>query len=194
MNDISYSNQQKNLPPCGLLALGISLFAYIFCQASLFESSVYYLGIILLITGGIQIMIGMRSHQQGNSYAAAILLPFGLFWLSIIGYEIFPKLGFGQHPDSIAMFAYLTMWTMFVAIQFLGSFRRNLTMQYLYGTLMVCLLSLSIDQLREDWVFLAIGCVFGIVAAFVAISTALTQFSEQWTGRTIFPRGNSLSN
>ncbi|MCK4621043.1 MAG: acetate uptake transporter [Desulfuromonadales bacterium] len=183
MNDNSCSNQQKNLPPCGLLALGISLVAYIFCQAGLFESSVYYSGIILLIAGGIQIMIGLRSQQQGNSYAAAILLPFGFFWLSIIGYEIFPRLGFGQHPGSTAMFAYLTMWAMFVAIQFLGSFRQNLTMQYLYGTMMVCLLSLSIDQLREDQVFLAIGCVFGVVAAFVAISTALTQFSEQWTGR-----------
>ena len=43
-----------------------------------------------------------------------------------------------------------------VAILFLRSFRQGLSMQYLYGTMMVCLMSLSLDQLREGQIFLTI--------------------------------------
>ena len=173
MNTAFYSDQQKRLPRFGLLTLGISLLAYIFCKANIAESSACYVGGILLVTAGIQIMVGMRSQQQGQSYAAATLLPFGMFWLSIIGYEIFPRVGLGQTPDAITMCSYLSLWAMFVAILFLRSFRQRLAMQNLYGTMMVCLMSLSLDQMRGDQIFLAIGCVFGLYAAFVAIYMAL---------------------
>ena len=173
-----YSPEQKRLPRVGLLALAISLLAYVFCMSGMFESSATLIGIVLLVTGGIQILIGMHSQQQGHPYAAATLLPFGMFWLSIIGYEIFPKLGVGLPPNAVAMFSYLSIWALFVAILFLRSFRQRLAMQYLYGTMMICLLSLSLDQMRDDTVFLAIGCGFGLFSAFVAIYIALLAFPD----------------
>ena len=173
-----YSSEQKNVPRLGLLALAFSLMAYVFCMSGKFESSATLIGVILLVTGSVQILIGMRSQQQGHPYAAATLLPFGMFWLSMIGYEIFPKLGIGLPPTGIAMFSYLSIWALFVSILFLRSFRQRLAMQNLYGTLMICLLSLSLDQMRADTVFLAVGCIFGIISAFVAIYMALLAFPE----------------
>lgn len=173
-----YSAEQKHVPRLGLLALAFSLVAYVFCMSGRFESSATLIGVILLVAGSIQILIGIRSQQQGHPYAAATLLPFGMFWLSMIGYEIFPKLGVGLPPNGIAMFSYLSLWALFVAILFLRSFRQRLAMQNLYGALMFCLLSLSLDQMRDDTVFLAIGCIFGTIAAFVAIYMALLAFPE----------------
>ncbi|SDZ97314.1 Succinate-acetate transporter protein [Desulfuromusa kysingii] len=173
-----YSPEQKRLPRSGLLALAMSLMAYVVCMSGLFESSATLIGIVLLVTGAIQILIGMRSQQQGHPYAAATLLPFGMFWLSIIGYEIFPRIGIGLPPNAVAMFSYLSIWSLFVAILFLRSFRQRLAMQYLYGTMMVCLMALSLDQLREDSVFLAIGCVFGLFSALVAAYVALLALPE----------------
>ncbi|MCF6267325.1 MAG: acetate uptake transporter [Desulfuromusa sp.] len=176
MKNIHLSSNQNRLPGFSLLALGASLFAYVLCKTGRFDSSTFYIGLILLITGGIQIATAVRAHQQRNFYAAATLLPLGIFWLSIIGCEVFPKLGFGSFPNSLTMFFYLSLWASFVAILFLRSFRQRLTMQFLYGTMMAFLLSLSLDQLREDNVFLVIGCVFGLFTAAIAVYTAIVQF------------------
>jgi len=174
--------QQRNLSYLGLMALGIGLFTYISYYAVMFESSAYYEGGILLAAAAIQIAIGLLCQKQERSYTAAILLPFGFFWLAIIGYEIFPKMGIGRHPDTMGMFAFLTLWALFVSLLFLSSFRQRLSMQFLTGSMMVTLLSLSLDKLREDTVFLAAGCVFGVLAAFVAVYMALVQFDERKSG------------
>lgn len=113
-----YSSEQKHMPRLGLLALAFSLVAYVFGISGRFESSATLIGVILLVAGSIQILIGIRSQQQGHPYAAATLLPFGMFWLSMIGYEIFPKIGIGLPPNGIAMFSYLSLWALFVAMLF----------------------------------------------------------------------------
>ncbi len=173
-----YTKEHKQLPGFGLLALGVSLLAYVFCKANIVESSACYVGLLLFISGSMQIMIGMRSQKRGNSYAAGILLPFGMFWLSLISYEIFPKLGYGDTPSAIATFSYLSLWMLFVAILFLRSFRHSLSTQALYGTMMACLMLLSLDQLRADQVFLIAGCIFGLCAALIAMYMAITQSSD----------------
>ncbi len=178
MNTTYYTAEQKQLPGFGLLALGVSLLAYVFCKANIVENSACYIGYLLLIGGSIQIMTGMHSQKQGHPFAAGTLLPFGMFWLSIIGHEVFPKLGYGESPSTMATFSYLSLWALFVAILFLRSFRQSVSMQYLYGTMMVCLLSLSLDQLRDDQVFLVFGCVFGLGSALIAIYMAITQFAD----------------
>ena len=173
-----YTEEHKQLPGFGLLALGVSLLAYVFCKANIVEHSACYIGGLLLISGTVQIMVGMRSQKQGHLYAAGTLLPFGMFWLSLISYEVFPKLGYGETPSAMATFSYLSLWALFVAILFLRSFRQGLSMQYLYGTMMVCLLSLSLDQLRGDQVFLIAGCIFGLCSALIAMYMALIQFGD----------------
>jgi succinate-acetate transporter protein len=173
MNTTHYTEEQKRLPSFGLLALGVSLLAYIFCKADMFEFSAYYIGCLLLLTGSIQIVVGIRSQKKGHPYAAGTLLPLGMFWLSIIGYEIFPMLGYGESPSAMATFLYLSLWALFVAILFLRSFRQSTSMRYLYGTMMVCLMLLSLDQLRNDQVFLLVGCAFGLCSALVAMYMAV---------------------
>jgi len=173
------TDEHKQLPGFGLLALGVSLFAYIFCKANIVEHSACYIGGLLLISGTVQIVIGIHSQKRGHLYAAGILLPFGMFWLSLISYEVFPKMGYGETPGAIATFSYLSLWALFVTILFLRSFRHDLSMQSLYGTMMVCLMLLSLDQLRNDRVFLTTGCIFGLCASLIAIYMAMRRFSDQ---------------
>ncbi len=173
MNTPYNPKEHKQLPSFGLLALGISLLTYIFYKVDMFESSAFYIGCLLLISGSIQIMVGMRSQKQGHPYAAGTLLPLGMFWLSIIGLEVFPKLGYGESPSAMVTVSYLSLWALFVALLFLRSFRQSISMRYLYGTMMIFLLLLSLDQVRDDQVFLLLGCVFGLCSALVAMYAAI---------------------
>jgi hypothetical protein len=114
-------------------------------------------------------------------------MPLGLFWLSLIGFEIFPELGFGRHPSPVAMVAYLSMWGFFAALLFLGSFRQNHALQLIYGALMICLLLLAMGNLKENPLLLLFGSLAGIICGLAAGCTALAQLYQQWFSRTQLP-------
>jgi hypothetical protein len=134
-------------------------------------------------------MYALYSHQRGDARSAAVLLPFGIFWLSLVSYNVFPELGLGRHPNAITMFAYLSLWGLFVAILFLGSFRRSLAVQIFFGSLLFSLLSLSMNYLRNDQVFLFIGCSCGFLSSLTAIYIAGAQTVNQRMQRYFVPLG-----
>jgi hypothetical protein len=146
-------------------------------------------GVILACGAAVQLMYGLYSQQRGDTRPAAILLPFGIFWLSLVSYDVFPELGLGRHPGDITMFSYLSLWGLFVAILFLGSFRRSLAVRLLYGTLMFSLLSLSMNHLRADQVFLLLGCLSGFISSLTAVYIAAAQAVNQRLQGDIVPLG-----
>lgn len=180
---------QNRIPSLGLLALALSISTYAFSQSGLYKTPAAILGTVLLLCGGIQIMTGMRSRQSDSMSATATLLPLGMFCLSLIGFEVFPQLGFGKTPGAITMVAYLSMWGLFAAILFLGSFQQSRALQLVFFSLMFCLLFLAMGKLRANPVFLLIGSISGITCGLVAGYTALAQLLNQWAGRAIFPIG-----
>ena len=184
------SEQQGKLPNLGLLALAASLAIYVLSQIDHYRPPVFFTGTVLVLGGAVLLLSGIRSQQQGRTYAAATLLPLGIFWLSLISYEIFPELGLGRHPNSITMFSYLSLWGLFMAILFLGSFRQSLTTQMLYGAMMFSFLALAMDHLRVDRVFLLLGCSTGVFASAVAFYIALAQSVNHFAAREILPLGH----
>ena len=180
---------QNKIPSLGLIALSLSISTYAFSQTGLYNTPAATLGTVLLLGGGLQIMAGVRSRQFGSLSATATMLPLGMFWLSLIGFEVFPRLGFGESPGAVTMVAYLSMWGLFAAILFLGSFQQSRALQLVFSALMFCLLFLAMGKLRNNAVFLVIGGVSGIVCGLAAGYTGLAQLLNQWMGRPIFPIG-----
>ncbi len=180
----------QELPAPALVALAVSLLIYLFSLLGPYSPPVMLSGIILVCGGVIQLTYGLRSQQQGHPRAAATLLPFGFFWLSLISYEIFPELGLGRHPNAITMFSYLSLWALFAAILFIGSFRRSIAVQTLYGAIMCSLLSLSMNYLRDDQIFLLLGCLCGFIASLTALYIALAQIINENRREEVFPLGH----
>lgn len=183
------SPAQNRIPSLGLLALAASSSTYALIQTGLMSTTASTLGIVLLIGGGLQIMSALRSRHNGSLTATAALLPLGLFWLSLIAFEVFPKLGLGQAPGAVTIVAYLSMWGLFAAILFLGSFQQSRALQLVFSSLMFCLLFLAMGKLRGNSVFLLIGGISGVICGIAAGYTGLAQLFNQWMGRPIFPIG-----
>jgi len=174
------------LPSLGLLALALTLLTYSLGQTGLVVPPVGSLAAVLLLGGGLQLLAGLQTR---NCYAGAVLLPLGLFWLSLIGFEVLPALGLGRQPHPVTMVAYLSMWGFFAAILFLASFRQSRVLQLVFGALMVCLLLLALGQFRDNPVFLVSGGICGICSALAAGYTALAQLCKHGFGRAIPPLG-----
>jgi len=186
-------NQEHYFPILGLLALATTLSVYIGLRGGVLQPSALVAGALLTGGGVIQLMTGIRSHQQGSHFAAATLFPLGIFWLSLISYDIFPALGIGRHPNNLTMFCYLSLWGFFMAVLFLGSFRQVLIIQVLYGSMMFSFMALAIDHLRSDQVFLFLGCLTGTFASLAAVSMAWALCRFRLSGHrglllaTVFP-------
>lgn len=189
MTDSSSSVSFLEFPSPALVALALSLTVYLLSLLGAYQPPALLTGIVLVSGAVVQLMYALYGHQQGDSRTAATFLPFGIFWLSLVSYNVFPELGLGRHPNDLTMFSYLSLWGFFVAILFLGSFRRSLAVQVLFGTLLFSLLSLSMNHLRGDRVFLGIGCLCGFLSAFAAVYIAVAQTVNRQLRRYVVPLG-----
>lgn len=189
MSGSSSSVSSLEFPSPPLVALALSLTVYLLSLLGSYRPPVLLTGIILVCGAVVQLMYALISQQRGDSRTAAVLLPFGIFWLSLVSYDVFPELGLGRHPNSITMFSYLSLWGFFVAILFLGSFRRSLAVQIFFGSLLFSLLSLSMNYLRDDQVFLVLGCSCGFFSSLAAIYIAVAQTVNQRLQRYMVPLG-----
>jgi succinate-acetate transporter protein len=190
MPGFSSSVSSLELPSPALVALALSLTIYLLSLLDSYRPPALLTGIILVCGAVVQIMYALYSQQRGDSRSAAIFLPFGIFWLSLVSYNVFPELGLGRHPNAITMFSYLSLWGFFVAILFLGSFRRSLAVQILFGSLVFSLLSLAMNHLRDDQVFLFIGCLCGFFSSMTAVYIAAAQVINQHQQRDMIPLGH----
>lgn len=182
------------LPPLGLLALAPTISLYTLCRANLINISPSLLGLMLILGGATQVSAGLNARQKGNHSGTATLIPLGLFWLSLLGLYIFPALGLAARPAAVAMTSYLTMWGLFAAILYLGSFRQSRVIQLLFGMLMICLLSLGLAEIRDNTVFFYCAAITGSTSALAALYAGFAQVLNHRMQRTIMPLGSWQGN
>jgi len=190
MSDVAnHIDYKDSLPSLGLFSLAITLAVYILNLSQYYNPPAYVTGGILLSGGIIQLGLGVWSHQKGRVCSACTLFPLGIFWLSLMSYDVFPSVGLGTHPNQITMFSFLSLWGLFLTVLFLGSFRQSVAIQTLYGFMMFSFAALAMDHLRADNVFLLIGCGTGIIASLVAFYIALAKNINGLFKREILPLG-----
>lgn len=180
------SSSSASIPSLGLLALALTLLTYSLGQSGLVTPPAGSLGTVLLLGGGLQLMAGLQTR---NPRAGAVFLPLGLFWLSLISFDVFPALGYGRHPLPVVMAAYLSMWGVFSALLFFASFRQSRALQLVFGALMSCLLLLALGKLTGNSIFLFSGGCAGVGSALAAGYTSLAQLCNQSSGRAVLPLG-----
>ena len=114
---------------------------------------------------------------------------YGLFWLTLVALVTMPKMGLGTAPNATAMTAYLSMWGLFTAVLFIGTFRLNKALQVVFGTLTLLFFLLAIGDATENAAIKTFAGWEGIVCGFSAIYTGLAQVINEVYGRTIAPLG-----
>lgn len=182
------------LPPLGLLALAPTIGLYTLVRADIIHISPSLLGLVLMLGGATQISAGLNARQRGNHNGSAALIPLGFFWISLLGFYVFPTLGLGHSPSPVAMTSYMTMWGLFAAILYLGSFRQSKVIQILFGSLMICMLSLGLAEIRGNSVFLYCAAISGSISGLTALYAGFAQVLNRRMQRTIMPLGGWQGN
>ena len=179
-----------NPAPLGLLGFGMTTVLLNLHNAGFYELNSMILAMGICYGGAAQIVAGIMEWRKGNTFATTAFLSYGLFWLSLVTLIVLTKLGWGAASNDTAMAAYLAMWGLFTAVMLIGTFRLNVALQVVFGSLTILFFLLAIGD------FIGAGTDFrhftgyeGIFCGFSAIYAGLAQVLNEIYGKVILPLG-----
>src|SRR3954466_548320 len=112
-----------NPAPLGLLGFGMTTVLLNLHNAGFYEINSMILAMGIFYGGIAQIIAGIMEWKKNNTFAATAFTSYGLFWLTLVGLIVLPKIGWSTAPNEISMAAYLAMWGLFTFVMFLGTLK-----------------------------------------------------------------------
>ena len=179
-----------NPAPLGLLGFGMTTVLLNLHNAGFFSLNAMILGMGIFYGGLGQILVGIMEWRKNNTFGATAFTSYGLFWLSLVALIVLPKIGFGEAPQASAMVAYLSMWGLFSAVLFIGTFKINRALVFVFGSLTLLFFLLAAGDATGNHLIKTIAGYEGIVCGMSAIYTGLAQVMNEVFGRTVAPLGD----
>ena len=179
-----------NPAPLGLLGFGMTTVLLNLHNAGFFALDAMILGMGIFYGGLGQILVGIMEWKKNNTFGATAFTSYGLFWLSLVALIVLPKTGFGAAPQASAMTAYLAMWGLFSAVLFIGTFRLNKALVFVFGSLTILFGLLVAAEATGNPMLKTIAGYEGIVCGLSAIYTGMAQVMNEVFGRTVAPLGD----
>jgi hypothetical protein len=180
-------------PVLGFLALAPTVLLFTLNHAGITLLDPVILTFVLLLGGATQVVAGLQSRQAGQLASAAAFIPLGLFWFSLVGFCQLPDLGVGRAPSSLTLMSYFSIWALFAAILYLGSFRQSRVQQLVFSMLMISLLLLAVSEIRDNAVFSSAAAVAGIVCGLAALYNGVAKGVNRGLGRHLLPVGKFVA-
>ena len=180
-----------NPAPLGLLGFGMTTVLLNFHNAGFYELNSMILAMGICYGGTAQVIAGIMEWKKGNTFATTAFISYGFFWLSLVALVLLPK----TFPtlaatNETALAVYLSIWGLFTAVMFLGTFRLNRALQVVFGTLTVLFALLAIGDFTDASPdFKHFTGYERLVCGFSAIYTGLAQILSELYGKTILPLG-----
>jgi hypothetical protein len=187
-NKIMPEEKLANPAPLGLLGFGMTTVLLNLHNFGLFglDSMILSMGIFY---GGIaQIIAGIMEFKKGNTFGLVAFTSYGLFWFSLVFLLVFPQVGlWGTKPSNIAMASYLFMWGLFTFLMYFGASKKNVALQFVFGSLTILFFLLSLSEVTgAAWVKTIAG-LEGVICGFSAVYLAIAEVLNEVYGKTVLP-------
>ena len=190
-SSIQIKDTTANPAPLGLLGFGMTTVLLNFHNAGFYELNSMILAMGICYGGVAQIIAGMMEWKKGNTFATTAFISYGFFWLSFVTLVLLPKIIPSVTPSAEnAVAAYLAMWGIFTAVMFVGTFRLNRALQFVFGSLTVLFFLLAYGDFTDASAsFRHFTGYEGIVCGISAIYTGLAQILNEIYGKILLPIG-----
>ncbi|MGE4267680.1 MAG: acetate uptake transporter [Deferribacterales bacterium] len=177
-----------NPAPLGLMGFGLTTILLNLHNIGLFamDSGILAMGIFY---GGLgQIIVGMMEWKKKNTFGTLAFTSYGLFWLTLVGIIVLPKMGF-EKPDTVAMSAYLFLWGFFSLILFIGTFKLNKALQVVFFLLVILFMLLAIGDMFESASIKKFAGFEGVLCGLSAMYAGAAQVLNEVYKKTVLPIG-----
>jgi succinate-acetate transporter protein len=170
-----------------LCAFGLTTVLLNFHNAGFYPLDAMILAMGIFYGGAAQVLAGIMEWKKGNTFATTAFTSYGLFWLSLAGILMIPKLGLGNAPNATAMGAYLALWGVFTGILFIATLKINRALQAVFATLTLLFFLLAMGDITGSAALKTFAGYEGILCGGLAIYAGLAQVLNEVYGRRIWP-------
>ena len=178
-----------NPAPLGLLGFGMTTALLNIHNAGFFGLSAMIIAMGIFYGGAAQVIVGCMEWKKGNTFGSVAFTSYGLFWLSLVGIWLLPKLGICESPDALSMTAYLAMWGIFTFALFLGTFKSSKVTQFVFGSLTILFFLLAAAKFTGNEFIEHLAGFEGIICGFSAIYDGAAQILNEVYGKKVLPLG-----
>jgi uncharacterized protein len=162
---------------------------------NLHNAGYYALGGVILsmgiFYGGLaQVIAGIEEWKKGNTFGATAFTSYGLFWLSLVGIVLLPKLGdnfagLALNPSDFS--AYLILWGIFTLYMFIGTLKASRILQVIFLLLAILFFLLAAGVITGNTSITHIAGYEGILTGLAAMYGAMGQVLNEMYGKKIIP-------
>jgi succinate-acetate transporter protein len=178
-----------NPAPLGLFGFGMTTVLLNIHNLGVFEINAMILAMGIFYGGLAQIIAGVLEWRKNNTFGTTAFTSYGLFWLTLVGIFVLPKLNPDWKMDATSMACYLGMWGFFTLLLFIGTLRLSKALQFVFGSLVVLFALLAAAKGAGSEGLMKVAGVVGIICGGSAIYTGAAQVLNEVWGRTILPLG-----
>ena len=152
MSEDKTANSIADPGPLGLAGFAMTTFVLSMINAKLVPGTIAtaFLTLALFYGGIAQILAGMWEFKKNNTFGATAFTSYGAFWLALASIVLFEKLkliDFG--PDrNIAIGLFLVAWTIFTFYMWIGSFKTNNALVFVFTTLVITYILLDLAEFK----------------------------------------------
>jgi hypothetical protein len=187
VESIKIKDTTANPAPLGLMGFGMTTVLLNLHNAGFIALGGMILSMGIFYGGIAQVIAGILEWKKNNTFGATAFTSYGLFWLSLVGLIVLPKMGWGEASDRMAMAAYLFIWGVFTAFMFIGTLKLNRALQFIFGSLAILFFLLAIGDATGNSTLKTIAGYEGILCGISAIYTALAQVLNEVHGKILAP-------
>lgn len=189
MADHATQDFTANPAPLGLLGFGMTTVLLNLHNAGLFELNSMILAMGIFYGGLAQVIAGVLEWKKGNTFGTVAFTSYGFFWLSLVALICLPKTGLMEATSTGGLVAYLTLWGIFTAILFVGTFKLNRATQVVFGTLTLLFALLAIGDATGNESIKHLAGWEGILCGASAMYAAAAQILNEIYAREVLPLG-----
>jgi succinate-acetate transporter protein len=191
-SEIAVCDTTSNPAPLGLCAFGMTTVLLNLHNAGYYPLDTMILAMGVFYGGIAQVIVGIMEWKKKNTFGTLAFTSYGLFWLTLVGLLVMPKLGWGDGPKDAGMIAYLVMWGIFTGVLFIGTFKLNRALQFVFATLTVLFFLLAYEHSMGSAMNPGLKNMIGyegIICGLSAIYTGMAQVLNELYGKTVLPLG-----
>ena len=185
--NFTVKDYSANPAPLGLLGFGMTTVLLNIHNAGIIQLGSMILAMGIFYGGVAQIIAGVMEWKKGNTFGTTAFTSYGLFWLTLVGLLVLPKMGWAEATTPFAMGFYLLMWGLFTGFMYIGTLKLTRSLQFVFASLTILFLLLAIGDFTGSATIKMIAGIEGIICGASAIYTAIGQVINEVYKKEILP-------
>src|SRR5690606_26824863 len=178
-------NKTANPGPLGLLGFGMTTILLNLHNAGIIPLSLVIISMGIALGGFAQIVAGIISFRQGNTFAGTAFTAYGFFWLSLVFIWLLPNDYPALIADKTSMGFYLLIWGIFTLFMTIGTYTHNTSTKLIFTSLTLLFFFLAVADFTDSHFMTVIAGYEGIICGGLALYGAVAQIVNNELGKKL---------